>query len=65
MRHLFVPCGYASRQDVLVAQDIDTVSEEKDFGNWMAYRKAKRAKKEGGGKGSAISPWEGRVPKIT
>ena len=34
-----------------MAQDMDTVSEEEDFEAWMAYRKAKRAKKEGGGQG--------------
>ena len=31
MRRLFGPCGHASRQDVLVAQDMDTASEEEDF----------------------------------
>ena len=29
-RRLVGPCGYASRQDVLVAQDMDTVAEERD-----------------------------------
>ena len=48
MRRLFGPCGYASRRDVLVAQDLDTVSEEEDFEACMAYRKAKWAKTEGG-----------------
>ena len=49
MRRLFGSCGYASRQNVLIAQDMDTVSEEEDFGAWMAYCKAKRVKKDGGG----------------
>ncbi len=40
MRRLFGPCGYASRQDVLVAQDMDTVSDEEDFETWLAHRKA-------------------------
>ena len=40
MRRLFGPCGYASRQDVLAAQDMDTVSEEEDFEAWLADRKA-------------------------
>ena len=63
MRRLFGPRGYVSRQDVSVAQDMDTASEEEDFEAWLAYRKAKRAtrgngeprkraKKEGGGSGS-------------
>ena len=28
------------------------MSEEKDFEAWMAYREAKRAKKDGGGQGN-------------
>ena len=48
MRRLFGPCGYASRQDVMVAQDMDTVSEEEDFEAWIAYRKAKRATRGNG-----------------
>ena len=31
MRRPFGPRGYASRQDVLVAQDMDTAPEEEDF----------------------------------
>ena len=31
MRRLFGQRGYASRRDVLAAQDMDTVSEEEDF----------------------------------
>ena len=49
MRRLLGPCGYASRQDVLVAQDMDTVSEEEDCDTWAAYRKAKRAEEGAGG----------------
>ena len=45
MRRLFGPCGYASRQDVLVAAGKDPASEEEDFEAWAAYRKAKRARK--------------------
>ena len=30
-RRLFGPRGYASRQDVLVAADMDTASDEEDF----------------------------------
>ena len=52
MRRLFGPCGYASRQDVLVAAKMDTGSEEEDFEAWTAYRKAKRAKKDGTSGGS-------------
>ena len=40
MRRLFGHCGHASRQDVPVAEDLDTASEEEDFEAWMAYRKA-------------------------
>ena len=36
MRRLFGPCGYASRQDVIVAQDMDTASEGEDFEAWVA-----------------------------
>ena len=56
MRRLLGHCGYASRQDVLVAQDLDTVSEEEDFEPWMAYRQAARAKKEGGEQGNRDKP---------
>ena len=52
MRRPFGPCGYQSRQDVLVAQDLDTASEEEDFEAWMAYGKAARAKTEGGDQGN-------------
>ena len=36
MKRLFGPRGYALRQDALVAQDTDTVSEEEDFEAWKA-----------------------------
>ena len=52
LRRLFGPCGYASKQDLLVAQGINTVSEAEDFEAWVAYRKAKRAKKDGGDHGN-------------
>ena len=52
MRRVSGPCGYAPRQDVLVAQDMDTVPAEEDFEPWVAYRKAKRARRDGGGQGS-------------
>ena len=51
MRRLFGPCGYASRQDVLVAADMDAAPEEEDFGVWMVYRLAKRARKDAQGSG--------------
>ena len=51
MRRLSCPRGYASRRDVLVAADMDAVSEEEDFEAWVAYRKAKRARKDGEGGG--------------
>ena len=47
MRRLFGPHHYASRQDVLVAADMDTVSEGGDFEAWVTYCKTKRAKKDG------------------
>ena len=47
-RRLFGPYSYASRQDVLVAQDMDTASEDEDCEAWLAYGKAKRANSEGG-----------------
>ena len=47
MRRLFGPRGYASRQDVLAAADMNTASKEEDFETWMAYRKPKRAEKDG------------------
>ena len=56
MRRLFGPCDYASRQDVLAAADMDTVPEDEDFEARMAYRKAKRVKKDvqnNGGPGSS------------
>ena len=46
MRRLFGLRGYASRQDVPVAADINAVSEEEDFEAWATHRKAKRAKKD-------------------
>ena len=63
MRRLFGPRGYASRQDNLVAQDMDTAPAEEDFEAWLAYRKAKRAQKENGDHGSrekSKSSGEGR-----
>ena len=51
MRRSFGPRGYASRQNVPVAADMDAVSGEKDFEAWVAYRKAKRARKDGEGGG--------------
>ena len=48
MRRLFGPCGYASRQDVMVARELDTVSDEEDSEAWLAYRKAKRANRGSG-----------------
>ena len=47
-RRLFGPRGRASRQDVLVTQDMDMAFEEEDFEAWLAYRKAKRATRESG-----------------
>ena len=52
MPRMFGPCGYASRRDLLVAQDMDTVSEEEDCEAWMAYRKARQAKTGGGDQGN-------------
>ena len=43
LRRLFGPCGHASRQDVMAAQDIHTAPEEEDFEARIAYRKADRA----------------------
>ena len=57
-RRLFGPCGYASRRDVLVAQDMDTASEEEDCEAWLAYRKAKRATR-GSGETSKRAKTEG------
>ena len=51
MRRLFGSRGHASRQDALLAADMDAVTEEEDFEACVAYRKANRAKKNG--KGSA------------
>ena len=51
MRRLFGPRGEKTRQDVLVAADTFTESEEEDFEVWAAYRKSKRAKKNGKGSG--------------
>ena len=45
MRRLFGPRGNAARQD------LDTVSEEADFGAWVAYRKAEGKKREEGSDG--------------
>ena len=52
MRRLSGPRGYASRQDVLVARDTDTVSEKEDSEAWVAYREAKRATRGGGNQGN-------------
>ena len=65
-RRFFGPCGYASRQVVLLAQDMDTVSEREDCGVWMAYREAKRDKRDGGGHGGrekSKSSGRGRAKK--
>ena len=51
MRRLRGPRGYTSRQDVLAAADMDTVSEEEDFEARAAYREATRARREGKGGG--------------
>ena len=51
MRRLFGPCGYESRQDFLVAADMDSVCEGEDFEAWIACRKAKRAEKAAQGSG--------------
>ena len=40
-----------------------TDSEEEDFEAWMAYRKAKRAKKEGGDQGKREKPLGGERAK--
>ena len=37
MRSLFGPRGCASRQDVLVAADMDAVAGEEDLEAWIAY----------------------------
>ena len=55
MRRLYGPCGYAYRQGVLVAADMDTASEEEDFEAWTDYRKAKRGKKDAQGSGDSGS----------
>ena len=57
MRRVFGPCGYASRRDVVLAADMDTVCEEEDFEAWMVHRKATRTKKDaqgGGEQGSRV-----------
>ena len=46
MCRLFGPRGSEARQDVLLAADLDTVSEEEDFAAWVAYRKAKKDKRK-------------------
>ena len=61
MRRFFGPSGYASRQDVLVAADMDTVSKEEGFGPWVANRKAKRAKKDAQGSAGLREPREERT----
>ena len=48
MRRLFGPCGFATRQDVLAAQNMDTAPEEEDFEAWMTFRRAKRATRGSG-----------------
>ena len=48
MRRLFGPRGNAARRGVLLAADSDTASGEEDFTALVAYRKAKKAKREGG-----------------
>ena len=58
MPRLFGNIGSSQSMDVLVAQDMDQVSEEDDFEAWVAYRKAKRAKKNSSDGGSRDS-----VPK--
>ena len=54
MRRLFGSCGYAPRQDVSTAQDMNTVAEEEDFEAWAGYRKAERPweSREGQGRGA-------------
>ena len=48
MRRHFGPCGNASRQDVMAAQEMDAVSEEEDYDAWLAYREVKRATRGSG-----------------
>ena len=55
MRRIFRNAGSAQNQDALVAQDLDTASEEEDFEAWAAYRKARKAKRESVGGGSRRS----------
>ena len=56
MRRLFGNVGSLQNQDALVAQDLDDVSEEDDIEAWIAYRKAKRAKKANENGGSRKLP---------
>ena len=68
MRLLFGNVGSVQNQDALVAQDLDTVSEEEDFEAWVAHRLAKRAKREsgdGGSSGSAPFSDKGKVKDAT
>ena len=46
MRRLFGPRGNAGRHDVLLAADLDAVSEEADFASWVALRKPEKGKGE-------------------
>ena len=67
MRRLFRPCGSAAIQDVLVAADLDTASEEESFEAWAAYRKAKRrrgksAEEMVGGNLGRVNPGMGGEP---
>ena len=61
MRRLFGSIGSSQNMDVLVAQDLDHVSDEDDFEAWVAYRKAKRAKKNSSDGGSRdLAPRHGK-----
>ena len=64
VRRVFGPCGYASRQDVFAAQDMDTASEEGDFEAWIPFRRAERAKGDGGDQGKRDKSLGGSVRKI-
>ena len=56
IRRLFGPRGTAARQDVKLAADLDTVSEEEEYAARVAYRKTKKEKKgEKSGWGSGLT----------
>ena len=61
MRRLFWPRGSPEKQDVLVAADLDTASEEAYFEAWTVYREPKKEEREERGGTDRGKPRDGSL----